>query len=1187
MWAGQLHRLQGRAVLKLEEIETGQQIRGLSFDSVALVRALEWIGPDRLQVTFRSDRGLDEIVLDRSHEARLEVQAATRPFSFDADTLDFKLAAEARRIGLAYLFDPYLALSTSAIEPLPHQITAVYGSMMERQPLRFLLADDPGAGKTIMSGLFIKELILRGDLKRCLIVAPGALVDQWQDELAEKFGLAFDIFSREMIQTSYGGNPFDDRDRLIMRLDMGARAEDIQELLQAAADFDLVICDEAHRMSATYTGGEVKYTKRFQFGRALAERARHFLLMTATPHNGKDEDFQLFLSLLDADRFEGAHREGMRAGNASDLMLRRIKEELYWFDGRPLFPERRAYTVSYPLSPAEADLYTAVTDYVREEMNRVERFVADQKKRMSVGFALQALQRRLASSPRAIWRSLKRRRERLEKRLEEEQLRARGLGNLNGSGTAFETPSDDDLEEMPDEELAEIEEEAMDSASTAETIEELEREIESLSELEDKAFALCQAATDTKWKELASILGRPPVYDEASGRQRKILIFTEPKDTLDYLEEKIATHLGDAEAVKVIHGGVPRQQRRAIVAAFNDDPKVRVLLANDAAGEGVNLQRGAHLMVNYDLPWNPNKLEQRFGRIHRIGQTEVCHLWNLVAGETREGAVYERLLEKLETARAQLGGKVFDVLGEAFEGRKLRELLFEAVQYGEREDVRRKLFESVDGAVDTSHLNDLTRRARLAEETMDAESVEALRHEMERAKARRLQPHFIKAFFMEAFSRAGGHIEEREADRYEILRVPAAVRLHDHLTGAGDPVLERYERVTFEKDRMRGESGESQAALIAPGHALLDALIDMVRERLDAACQRGAMLVYDAAPFEQPRLLAMIEHEVRDAVPRADGRPRTISEEMQFVYIDSAGRTSDAGAAPYLDMRAPTDREQEKIKKLLEADWLSGDLLEKVRRFAGDTLAADHLDRVRKRRLAHIDKVEEQVKLRLQKDIAYWSRRAAHYALEIKAGKDKTLAKRQAEERAQRSSDRLELRLAALRREREISTGAPEVRGGALVVPAQLVANEEDMRSSRVAENTEILEALGMEAVMAAERAAGRIPQDVSMHNRGWDIESVTENGDLLLIEVKTRLRGSRDLFVTRNEILAAKNAGHSYHLAVVLHENGFADRPVYVSNPGPHFGDPGGFDATAHAYPIANLLARGSTEPAMSSSRD
>ena len=403
--------------------------------------------------------------------------------------------------------------------------------------------------------------------------------------------------------------------------------------------------------------------------------------MSATPHNGKEADFQLFMGLLDADRFEGRFREGVHKADVSDMMRRLTKEELYRFDGTPLFPERRAYTASYSLSPAEADLYQAVTTYVREEMNRADR-TGDDKRRMNVGFALQILQRRLASSPAAIHRSLERRRKRLEERLREEKLLRQGGPAPLARSPELPTYDPDDIDEVPGAEAEAAEEQILDQATAAQTLAELEAEIAILSDLEDRALRLKLSGQDAKWRQLESILDEPIMLDPATGLRRKILIFTEPKDTLEYLQQKITARLGDPAAVVVVHGGIAREARRAAIAAFNSDPVVRVMVANDAAGEGVNLQRGAHLMVNYDLPWNPNRIEQRFGRIHRIGQTEVCHLWNLCAANTREGEVYRRLLEKLEEARAALGGKVYDVLGELFEGHALRDLLVDAIRYG-------------------------------------------------------------------------------------------------------------------------------------------------------------------------------------------------------------------------------------------------------------------------------------------------------------------------------------------------------------------------------------------------------------------------------------------------------------------------------------------------------------------------
>lgn len=516
----------------LEELLPGARLSGLSGNMPAEIVSVSKFGPDALNVVFRANGNVGERLIYRDEAALLSLHSTGSRFTFDADGELVKLASEALRIRLAHLFDPFLAVNSSQIEALPHQITAVYGEMLPRQPLRFLLADDPGAGKTVMAGLLIKELLIRGDLDRCLIVGPGSLAEQWQDELSEKFGLGFELLTREQIEASQTGNPFMDKKRLIARLDMMARSEELQSKLEAAPAWDLVICDEAHRMSASFFGNEVKETRRYRLGRLLGTKTRNLLLMSATPHNGKEADFQLFMGLLDGDRFEGRFREGVHKADVSDMMRRLTKEELYRFDGTPLFPERRAYTASYELSAAEAQLYTAVTDYVREEMNKADRG-DDGKRRSSVGFALQILQRRLASSPAAIHRSLERRRRRLEERLAEEKVRG------HSSLAAPRAYDFDDLEDIPEVEAEAIEDEVLDQATASRTLMELEAELTILRELEAMALRIKLSGQDTKWLELDSILDAPEMFDPGSGVRRKILIFTEPKDTLDYLQQKL------------------------------------------------------------------------------------------------------------------------------------------------------------------------------------------------------------------------------------------------------------------------------------------------------------------------------------------------------------------------------------------------------------------------------------------------------------------------------------------------------------------------------------------------------------------------------------------------------------------------------------------------------------------------
>lgn len=575
---------------KLEEITVGSSVLGIAGNEPVSIVAVQWYGTNVIEITYKNSKGVPGTqLLYRDDEGGIIVQDNSLPWSFDADGGQMRLASEAYRISLAHLFDPYLAVHTSSVEPLPHQISAVYQEMLPRLPLRYVLADDPGAGKTIMTGLFIKELIARGDLKRCLIVSPGSLAEQWQDELFQKFHLRFEILTNDRMESAASGNIFTEVDLCICRLDKLARNDSLQEKLKVS-EWDLIVCDEAHKMSATIWGGEVKYTKRFQLGRLLSNITRNFLLLTATPHNGKEDDFHLFLSLVDPDRFEGTHGNTQQAVDVSDVMRRLVKEELLKFDGKPLFPERIAYTVNYDLSPIEAQLYAAVTEYVQEEFNRADKL--NNERKTTVGFALTILQRRLASSPEAIYQSLRRRRERLEHRLAEERL---------GKRAADYADLDDDFDEddFAPEEQEELEEKVVDHASAAATIAELEAEIRTLKRLEAMANKVRVSGIDRKWEELSLLLQDNESMFGADGQREKLIIFTEHKDTLNYLTEKIRSLLGSDEAVVTIHGGMVRDERRKVEELFKQDKGVRILIATDAAGEGINLQR-AHLMINYD-----------------------------------------------------------------------------------------------------------------------------------------------------------------------------------------------------------------------------------------------------------------------------------------------------------------------------------------------------------------------------------------------------------------------------------------------------------------------------------------------------------------------------------------------------------------------------------------------------------
>jgi SNF2 family DNA or RNA helicase len=1127
------------ALIKLSDLAPRAVVHGLvPGDEPVTVVAAEPYGSAVSNVTYRRPSGqVGERLVMQSELPGLRLARTGRPFTFDANAELFKLVAEARRLSLAAHFDPMLAVTSSVIEPLPHQITAVYGELLPRRPLRFLLADDPGAGKTVMAGLYIKELMLRGDLARCLIVAPGSLVEQWQDELSEKFGLSFELLSREAVRLSVTGNAFEGRDLVIARLDVLSRSEELQAQL-AQTDWDLVVVDEAHRMSAHYFGGELKTTRRYELGRRLGEVARHLLLMTATPHSGKEEDFQLFLALLDGDRFEGRFRDGVHSADHTDLMRRMVKEKLLRFDGTKLFPERQASTVPYPLSDREQLLYDEVTLYVREEMDRAQRLSEQGQGRRgnTVGFALTVLQRRLASSPAAIHGSLERRAQRLRKRVEEtRQLTRRGdaersaqarLGRILGLDDPPEVDLDD-VEELGGEELEELEEAVVDAASAATTLVELEYELETVMRLAELARQVRMSGQDRKWQELSGLMQSEALRDE-QGDQRKLIIFTEHRDTLDYLVERLQALIGRPEAVTSIHGGTPRDERRKRQELFTQDKGCVVLVATDAAGEGVNLQR-AHLLVNYDLPWNPNRIEQRFGRVHRIGQKEVCHMWNLVAEGTREGQVYLRLLDKIEEQRRAYGGQVFDVLGQAFEGQPLGDLLVRAIRYGEDPEVRAQLDRVIDAAVGEG-LGSLIEREALDAQVLALTDVERIRLELEEASARRLQPHYVSAFFLSAFARLGGRLREAEAGRWELTAVPMAMRERDRVLGGRAPLLRRYERVCFDRAAVRPVR-RPPAELVAPGHPLLDVCIDLVLERHRGVLRQGSVLIADN-PGEELRLLVFLEHEVNDGRTVDDG-PRVVSRRFAFVELQQDGTTVAAGPAPYLDHRPPTDEELALIQPLVDADWPGAQAEAAALAWAATEAVPEHLAEVRRATHDRVERVRDAVRRRLRAEIDHWDHRALVLEEQVAAGKQPRMQPLRARERADALAARLQRRLGELDREGQLAARPPVVVGAALVVPEGWLRALGAAPPPHAADTAEV-DRRAVAAVLAAERQLLRVPTEMPHNNRGYDIRSLTPDGHLLFLEVKGRIEGATDVTVTRNEVLHLKNAGDRGVLALV-----------------------------------------------------
>ncbi|MBB0998116.1 DEAD/DEAH box helicase family protein [Dietzia maris] len=1111
--------------MKLEELISGIKLTGLVPHEVVQVIYAQPHGPDTVEITYKtSSGGVDQRIVFRRHESELSITTSGSR-AFDADASEFKLVAEAQRIKLAGAYDPMLAVATSNVQPLPHQIRAVYGELLPRTPLRFLLADDPGAGKTIMAGLYIKELILREDVQRCLIVAPGGLVEQWQDELFFKFGLSFDILTTEMIEAGSNINVFQKNSLLIARMDQISRNESLQRLLQES-HWDLTVVDEAHRMGAHYFGNKLEKTKRFQLGELLGEISRHFLLMTATPHSGKEGDFQLLLSLLDKDRFTGKRETAV---DTSDVMRRMVKEDLLTFEGRRLFPERVAESIPYELTNLEMALYDQVTDYVRNGMNRAANLL-DGKRRNTIGFALTVLQRRLASSPEAILRSLLRRADRLAK-----TKTAIADGTYRRPIPALEVGAIDSDSYLSSE-IEEFEESVLDAATAAESIAELDAEIAELTSLARVAQRLLDSGEDKKWSELQQILETNVIPLDDTGRPRKLIIFTEHRDTLNYLTVRIETLIRRPGAVVAIHGGVRRTERRAVTEEFTKNPACQIMIATDAAGEGINLQ-AAHLMVNYDLPWNPNRIEQRFGRIHRIGQTQVCRLWNLVASNTREGEVFAALLGKIDEQRRAYGGKVFDVLGAAFTDTTLRELLIEAIRYGESPEVKARMHEVIDHEI-AEGIQDLLDETALASESMSRSDLATLQAAMDEARARRLQPHYIELAFKTALGRFGGKLARRERGRYEIANVPAMFRN----TNIG-PVASRYERVTFDLDAVQPE-GSLRADLLAPGHPLHDSVMEHTVTTLAGILNRGTVLI--SSDIDEPLMLVGVVEEI------VDGTGQIISRRFSYAYACADGSVRDAGPAPYLDCVAAPDHPAVQEAKALP--WLE-DAESKAVSWIITHRLPEYLEEVRPQRAGDLEKQRVLVTARLEFERERLLREVRVAEQKERAGEKPQESAASLGGKAAALQTRLDQRLDLISRQSHMDNKPPLVVSAALVLPAALVAGSLPTLANHpfavAAPRQEKQNAI--DAVLDSERAIGRRPYQRTVGDPAYDILSTDPStGETFRLLVTPLTAGTNGYAVSHNQVLTAKNSQPRYRLALVAGSpgHGGTHEVRYLDNP-------------------------------------
>ncbi len=659
--------------------------------------------------------------------------------SYDGDGRLLRLGLQAYSLGIAYEFDPYFGLSISRVDPLPHQLEAVYDYLLKLARVRFLLADDAGAGKTIMAGLLIRELKLRGLAERILIVCPANLAFQWQREMREKFDEKFLVLKGHDIRDQFGVNQWLEQKQVITSLDLAKRDEILPGLRQV--HWDLVVVDEAHRMSAS---DATHKSLRYKLGELLRDTSDHLLLLTATPHKGDPVNFSLFLQLLDADAYADVKsiKEAMNRRRAP-FYLRRTKEAMVYFperqpDGswvaRKIFTKRIPHTVEFHLDGPEFELYQEVTRFVKRQSARAAK--RDDPRARAVGFLMSLYQRRLASSTYAMRRSLENRARRLEEKLKH----AQELAPL----APPEIPSPEELEEMEEEERERLEE-LLAAVTIADNAKEVHREIEELRQLAEQAKAVENLGVEAKLSKLKTILREEGFFNDPN---KRLLIFTEFKDTLEYLVAKLSEW---GFNVGFIHGGMkPGSRDEPGTRLYSEqqfrEGKIQILVATEAAGEGINLQV-CNIMFNYDIPWNPNRLEQRMGRIHRYGQTKDCFIFNFVATNTVEGRVLRRLLDKLQEIRDALDNDaVFNVVGEVLPASRVERILrdYYAGKLGDA-DLEDRLLRNVDEnqfrAICQNALEGLATKKL---------NLEMLVERRARAQERRVVPETIARFIREA-----------------------------------------------------------------------------------------------------------------------------------------------------------------------------------------------------------------------------------------------------------------------------------------------------------------------------------------------------------------------------------------------------------------------------------------------------
>ena len=1104
------------------------------FSMPVIVEGIDAVIDDEILIKIRSSDGSlkdAQLNINDIDKLLLTVPTLTIP-TVNADA--FFLFIESSRIKTAFNYDPHFAVSMSGVRPLPHQLEAVYQHILPQVRLRFLLADDPGAGKTIMAGLLLKELKLRNIIEKILILAPAPLTIQWQDELKSKFSETFEIVNSYLVKNQLAGNPWERFRQCISSIDFAKRDEVLPGILQV--DWDLVIIDEAHKCSARTQGDDLRRTGRYKAAEALSQHTERILLLTATPHQGNVDQFHNFLKLIDPDQFisESINPQILRLED-SPWFLRRIKEELKDFQGRKLFKERHAKTVPFELSVEEKNLYDQVTDYINRYLGKTSG-----RKQASVALARTVLQRRLASSLHAIFSSLKKRHDRLsnllaelEKMTYEEQVKKlRELGKLVDNELDPDDYEDEDLEDIAS------------NSTVVDEIDDLRDEVQALNQLVKLAEQTIAMGNETKLNALKACLEQSEFDELQSSNQGKLLIFTEHRDTLNYLRDNLQKW---GYTVCEIHGGMNILDRKKSQRAFQFDKQI--CLATEAAGEGINLQF-CRLMINYDIPWNPNRLEQRMGRIHRIGQPSDVYIFNFVSVLTVEGKVLEKLLTKLEEIRLAMGDKIFDVIGQILQLNNIQveELIREATYNQSAADKAYEVVDKIDPDV-LQKLEDATGIA-LATSHIDLSQIKETQRQDYLSEELRLMPRYVETFFERACNYLGIGLDVRADGLWKVqylkeeFRSPklAAVRK------LGMPE-KNYPKFTFYKEHLE-RSTTSDAEFVSPGHPLFAA----IAERLDFVL--ADEVGYRSAVFIDADTLCPYRihfFQVQVEGLNSKGADQILREKL-FAVLDKPDQSPSLIANDCLHDLAPAAMEIEDIPEALVPDqqkqleyWLKAKVQKGM---------MEETRQAQERELSIRQEYLEKAMMTAIRDAE-----KKYYALASKVAKgDDTF--RVARDRAQNKVTQLretyKVKQSELGHLKLVRPGRVTYLGSALVCPPTTDQIFEGMR------NDPVVEAIAMAYVMDYEQQRGWTPEDVSnlRDGSGFDIRSVgpmdetTQISPVRRIEVKGRAAVGQAVSLTKNEWQRAKQLGDSYWLYVVWGCNTGNPKLITIQDPARNLGN-------------------------------